>query len=395
MNAYLVDGARSPIGKFGGSLRPLRATEVASVVAAELLERNGMSPDNVQRVVGGMVLQDMTESNPARIVARRIGVRDEAPAFTVNMQCASGMLALILAAQQVALGEVDCVLALGLESMSNAPHMVAGARWGHRLAHAEFTDTLKECTLAGSKMWGDPWYMVDVAEHHAKVDGVAREEMDEYTVVSHTRAAEATDAGRFADEIVPIEVPAKTPTLFAVDENPRRDISADVLASLPPVRAGGTITAGNASNINDGSAAAIVCNDEGLRRLGLRPQAKIVMPGTSMVGCDPQLMGYSCVAAAEAALHASGLSSDSVDLVECNEGFAVQLVACARAAKWPLDRLNVDGGSLGLGHPVGMSGLRIVIHLARALDQRDLRTGIATVPAGSGLGTAVVLERTP
>ncbi|MEE8444769.1 MAG: beta-ketoacyl synthase N-terminal-like domain-containing protein, partial [Alphaproteobacteria bacterium] len=163
MNAYLVAGLRTPIGGFGGSLTPLRATEFGSQVAKALLDRNGVKPDQIQRVIGGMVLQDMTESNPARIVAKRLGIPDAVPGFTVNMQCCSGMLALILAAQQVAMGEVDCVLAVGMESMSNAPHMVPGSHWGLRNSHGEFIDSLKECTLAGSKMWGDPRYMIDVA----------------------------------------------------------------------------------------------------------------------------------------------------------------------------------------------------------------------------------------
>lgn len=394
MNVYLVNGLRSPIGDFGGGLAPLRATNFGSTVAAALLERSGARPADVDRVIAGMVLQDMTESNPARIVGQRIGIPDRVPAFTVNMQCTSGMLAVILAAQQVALGEADCVLALGLESMSSAPHMVAGARWGLRMTHAEFTDSLKECTLAGSKMWGDPRFMIDVAEHHAQVDGIGRDEMDEYTVTSHRRAVEAIDAGRLAEEIVPIAVPRRRGAeTFAVDEHPRRDIGLETLAGLGPVRPGGTITAGNASSVSDGAAAALVCSERGLRKLDVDPLARIVMPGTAMVGCDPALMGYSAVEAANAALAAADLTLDMVDLLECNEGFAVQGVACQRMGKWPSERLNVDGGSLGLGHPVGMSGLRIVIHLARALRQRDLRLGCATVPAGSGLGTAVVLER--
>ncbi|MCP5368910.1 MAG: thiolase family protein [Hyphomicrobiales bacterium] len=393
-NAYLVAGLRSPIGAFGGALRPLRATEFGSTVAAALLQQTGLKPDAVQRVIGGMVLQDMTESNPARIVAERIGVPHNVPAFTVNMQCCSSMTALILAAQQVALGEVDTALALGLESMSNAPHMVPGSRWGHRLGHGEFVDTLKECTLAGSKMWDDPWYMIDVAEHHAREDQVTREEMDEYAVVSHTRALAAMDAGCLDGEIVPIEVPArggKTRT-FERDECPRGDIDLDVLRNLRPVKAGGVITAGNAAPINDGAAAALVCNDAGLARLGVEPLARIVMPGTAMVGCDPHFMGYSCVEALNSALAAADKRVDDLDLIECNEGFAVQLLACERMGGWSRDRLNVDGGSVGLGHPVGMSGLRITIHLARALKQRGLKLGGATVPAGSGLGAAVLLE---
>lgn len=393
--AYLVDGVRSPIGRFGGSLLPLRATEFATQVGEALLARTGVKPADVQRVIGGMVLQDMTESNPARIVAERLGIPHPVPAFTVNMQCCSSMAALILAAQQVALGEVDCVMAVGMESMSNAPHMVPGSRWGHRLGDGRFVDTLRECTLAGSGMWGDPWYMVDVAEHHAKHDQVSREDMDAYAVVSHSRALDAIDNGRLDGEVVPITVPGrkgKTVT-FATDENPRRDISLETLAALPSVQDGGVITAGNAASINDGAAAAIICNEAGLARLGVDPLARILMPGTAMVGCDPHFMGYSCVDALNASLASAEMTVDDLDLIECNEGFAVQLLACERMGGWSRGRLNVDGGSVGLGHPVGMSGLRITIHLANALRQRDLKRGGATVPAGSGLGTAVLLER--
>jgi len=395
MQAYLVSGVRSPIGRFGGALLPLRATEFGTTVAAALLERLGVQPAAVQRVIAGMVLQDMTESNPARIVATRVGVPAATPAFTVNMQCCSGMMALILAAQQVALGEADCVLALGLESMSNAPHMVPGARWGLRLTNAEFIDTLKECFLAGSKMWGDPWSMVDVAEHHAGVDGFSREEMDAYAVISHQRALAAQQAGRLAAELVPIEVPRAKggSVLLERDESPRAEISLESLARLAPVKSGGAVTAGNASPINDGAAAALICNERGLARLGLDPLARILLPGTAQVGCEPSLMGYSCVTALDAALQSASLRVDDLDLIECNEGFAVQMLACERMGKWPRERLNVDGGAVAMGHPVGMSGLRIALHLAHALRERNGKLGGATVPAGSGLGTAVLLER--
>ncbi len=391
---FLAAGLRSPIGRFGGALKPMRATEFGSVVAAALLEQTGVRPADVERVIAGMVLQDMTESNPARIVSQRIGVPDKVAAFTINMQCCSSMTALIQAAQAVALGEIDCALVLGLESMSNAPHMVPGSRWGHRLGHGGFVDTLKECTLAGSSMWGDPWYMIDVAEHHAGKDQVSREEMDAYAVVSHTRALAAIDGGRLDGEIVAIDVPERRggTRRFERDETPRPEISLESLGELPPVTEGGVITAGNAASINDGAAAALVCSAKGLARLGLDPLAKILLPGTALVGCDPHVMGYSCVDALNAALGAAELTVDDLDLIECNEGFAVQLVACQRMGGWTSERLNVDGGSVGLGHPVGMSGLRIAIHLAHALGQRDLKRGGATVPAGSGLGAAVLLE---
>lgn len=393
-NVYLAAGLRSPIGRFGGTLLPLRATEVASQVASTLLERYAVKPQAIDRVIGGMVLQDMTESNPARIVAQRIGIPHTVPSFTINMQCCSGMAALITAAQAIALGEIDVALAIGMESMSNAPHMVPGSRWGLRLNHAPFIDTLKECTLAGSKMWDDPWYMIDVAEHHARTDQVTREEMDEYSVVTHTRALDAIEAGRLDDEVVPIEVPTRKGAVrFERDENPRPDINTETLAGLSTVQDGGAITAGNAASINDGSAVALLCSEAGLAKLGLDPLARILMPGTAMVGCDPHLMGYSCVDALNASLDAAEMQTKDLDLIECNEGFSVQLLACERAGGWERNRLNVDGGAVGLGHPVGMSGLRIVIHLAHALKQRDGKLGGATVPAGSGLGTAVLMER--
>ncbi len=394
LNTYLVSGLRSPIARYGGSLTPLRATEVGTTVAAALLKKTGVAPKDVQRVIAGMVLQHMPESNPARVIAKRIDIPDETPSFSVNMQCCTGMLSLILAAQQTALGEVDCIMALGLESMSNAPHMVEGARWGLRNANSDFIDTMREATFAGSKLWNDPWTMLDVAEHHAKKDGVNREEMDAYTIVTHQRALAAMDAGRLDDEITPIEVPGRKGSfMFERDEHPRPDISMESLAALPTVVPNGSITAGNASAFNDGAAAVLVCNEKGLARLGLEPLARFVMPGMAMVGCDPSLMGYSCVDALNSALDAAGKKVSQLDLIECNEGFSVQLVACQRMGGWESDRLNVDGGSVALGHPVGMSGTRIVLHLAHALQQRDLKLGGATIPAGSGLGAAVLLER--
>lgn len=391
-DVFLVEGLRSPIGRFGGALQPLRATEFASTVAAALLDRVNLEPGALDLIVGGMVLQDMTESNPARIVGMRVGVPESVPAFTLNMQCCSGMAALIQASHQVASGAVGLAMAVGLESMSNAPHMVPGSRWGHRLGSGVFLDTVTECTLAGSGMWGDPQYMIDVAEHHARVDGFSREEMDAYSIVTNDRALAAIAAGRFDDEIVPIEVPTRKGTVvFDTDENPRAS-TMESLGRLSTVQDGGVITAGNAASLNDGAAVAIIASAAAVNRYDLTPIARIDTKGMAMVGCDPNLMGYSCVYALNAALMGADKHVSDLDLIECNEGFAVQLIACERMGGWDRDRLNVDGGSVGLGHPVGMSGLRIVIHLAKSLKQRGLRYGGATVPAGSGLGTAVLLE---
>ncbi len=391
-DVFLVEGLRTPIGKFGGSLRPLRATEFASVVASALLDRVALDASALDLIVGGMVLQDMTESNPARIVGLRVGAPVTVPAYTINMQCCSGMASLIQAGYQVASGGADVAMAVGMESMSNAPHMVPGSRWGHRLGSTAFVDTITECTLAGSGMWGDPKQMIDVAENHARVDGFSRDEMDAYSIVTNQRSLDAIAAGRFDDEIVPIEVPGrKGSVVFDTDENPRVS-TMETLGRLPTVQDGGVITAGNAASLNDGAAAAIIASADAVDRYDLTPIARIVTEGMAMVGCDPNLMGYSCVDALNASLSQAGRTVSDLDLIECNEGFAVQLIACEQMGGWDRDRLNVDGGSVGLGHPVGMSGLRIVIHLAKALKQRGLHFGGATVPAGSGLGAAVLLE---
>jgi len=268
-DVFLVEGLRSPIGRFGGSLRPLRATEFGSQVASALLDRVNIDAGALDLVIAGMVLQDMTESNPARIVGMRVGVPERVPAFTINMQCCSSMAALIQATYQVAIGAADLVMVLGLESMSNAPHMVPGSRWGHRLGSGEFLDTLRECTLAGSGMWGDAKYMIDVAEHHAEVDGISRLQMDTYAVVSHERALAAISGGRFADEIVPINVPSKRGSvIFDVDENPRTGSTVGVLGGLRSVQPGGVITAGNAATINDGASAAIIASADAMNKYG-------------------------------------------------------------------------------------------------------------------------------
>lgn len=390
---YLIDGARTPIGRFGGSFRGLTGTDLATAAARGLLERTGVDPEQIGHVVGGSVLQNMSESNPARIVSQRIGIPDAAPAYTVHMQCASGMVAFIKAAQAIALGDADVALALGQESMSNAAFTVDGARWGLRLGHGQFTDSLKECTLAGSHQWGEPWYMIDVAEYHAEVDTVSRDDMDAYAVDSHRKAAAARAEGRLAPEIIPVEVTEKGGTrIVSEDEHIRGDASLETLRTMSPVKPGGSITAGNASGINDGGAAALLCSADAVGRLGVQPLAELDVSHTAMVGCSPYLMGYSAVEAVNKALERAQLSIDDMDLVECNEGFGVQGVACERLGGWQPDRVNVDGGSIALGHPVGVSGLRVVIHLAQALRQRELQRGVATVPAGSGLGAAVILH---
>ena len=390
---YLIDGARTPIGRFGGSFRSLTGTDLATTAARGLFERTGISPSEVDHVVGGSVLQNMTESNAARIVSQRIGVPDSAPAYTLTMQCASGMAAFIKAAQAIALGDSEVALALGQESMSGAGYTVDGARWGLRLKHGQFTDSLKECTLAGSHQWGEPWYMMDVAENHAKVDQVSREDMDAYAARSHQKAAEARADGRLAGEIIPVEVSGRDGThLVSEDEHIRPDATAESLSKLAPIREGGVIMAGNASGISDGGAAALLCSPEAAARLGVEPLAEFDVSHSSLAGCDPYLMGYSAVVSLNKALERAKLSINDLDLIECNEGFGVQGVACERLGGWPSERVNLDGGSIGLGHPVGMSGLRIVVHLAHALRQRNLTRGAATVPAGSGLGAAVILE---
>jgi acetyl-CoA C-acetyltransferase len=394
MDAYLLDGARSPIAKFGGALKPLRAVEFASVVVRSLLQRAAVQASLVERVYAGRVIQEMTESNPARVVGRCVGVPDTAAALTINMQCCSGMAAFIEATNAVRLGELDCALVIGLESLTNAGHVIRDLRWGTRLGGAQIVDLLQESSYAGSRIWGQPMTMAEVAEHHTQVDGITRQEMEEYTVLCHKRTVEAARAGRYDAEIIPIPVPARGGRTidFVADEHPRADCSLEGLAGLPPLWPNGLVTAGTSAGLNDGAAAALVCSDRFIVEHGLKPLAKIADRGTAMVGCDPALMGYSAVNAVNAVLTRAERRLDAMDLIECNEGFAAQIVADAKIGGWSLEKLNVDGGSLALGHPVGMSGLRLVVHLGHALRIRGLRQGVAAVPAGSGLGTAVILD---
>jgi acetyl-CoA C-acetyltransferase len=392
--SVICGAVRTPIGNFQGGLASVRAPQLGALAIMALVDRTGVDLDRIDEVIMGCVCQAGLSQNPARQAAIFAGVPHSVSAMTINKVCGSGLKAVDLADQAIRAGDRECVVAGGMENMSQIPYALFGARDGLRLGDGKVTDL-----LVHDGLWDiyNDFHMGMTAEWVVDTYHVSREEQDAYAVRSHQRAVTAWENGKFSAEVVPVEVPQRkgVPVVVARDEGPRADASVEKMASLRPAfkRDGGTVTAGNASSINDGAAAALICNEQGLARLGLEPLARIVLPGTAMVGCEPTLMGYSCVEALNAALQSAGKRVDDLDLIECNEGFAVQLLACERMGKWPRERLNVDGGSVALGHPVGMSGLRISLHLAHALQQRHLKLGGATVPAGSGLGTAVLLER--
>ncbi len=389
-DVVIVSAVRTAIGDFGGVLKDVGATDLGVTVARAALERAGLAPELLGDVVVGNCMMRTDEINVARCIALKAGVPNEVPAMTIQRQCSSSMQALVTAAQQIWLGEHDAVLVGGVESMSNVPYVLKNMRWGARMRHMEATDALGEGLT-------DPLHGIHMgvtAENLAAKYAITREEQDEVAVASHHRAAAAREEGRFAEEIVPVLIPQRRgdPLSVAEDEPPRADVSADSLARLKPVfKRDGTVTAGNASGLNDGAAAAVVMSLERARELGLKPLARIV--SHAVVGVDPLLMGIGPVPATRKALDKAGLSLGQIDLVEANEAFAAQYIACERELELDRARTNVNGSGIGLGHPVGATGLRIVVSLLGELRRRELRYGLATLCVGGGMGKAVILER--
>lgn len=390
--AYIVSAVRTPMGKFGGSLRELTAADLGVVAARAALERSGVEAAAVEELIFGCGRQAGVGPNVARQIAvRALGpaAGPVVPAFTVNQACASGLQSLALAAERIATGAVKVVLAGGTESMSRVPYMVEGARWGMKMGHQRFTDGMYRDGFL------DPlseMVMGETAELLVDDYHISRQEQDQYACVSQQRAAAAWDAGRFLDEVVPVEVPAKGgPQLFARDETFRNDSTEEKLARLRPVfRKNGTVTAGNASQITDGAAALLVVSEEQVRARGLRPLARVVAWTT--VGVDPRRMGLGPVPAVRQLEKKTGTRLDDYDLVELNEAFAAQVLACDRELGFHRERLNVNGGAVALGHPIGCSGARIATTLVHEMGRRGARRGLATLCVSGGLGMALGLE---
>lgn len=386
---YILSAVRTPIGKFGGSLASLTAADMGVVAAKAAMERAGVRPEQVEEAIFGNARQAGGGPNPARQISVRSGVPQEVPAFTVNKACASGLKAIALAYQAIALGDAICVLAGGAESMSRLPYYLDGARWGYRLGHQELVDGMYRdgffCPLA--KM-----VMGETAEVLAEQYKISREEQDEYALMSQTRAARAIAAGRLDDEIVPVTIEGKKgTTTFARDEHPFPDASMEKLGKLSPVFSKtGTITAGNSSGITDGAAAMVVASEYFVKQNNLKPLARIL--GVTSAGVDPRTMGIGPVPALKKMEDKYRLRPHEFGLIELNEAFAAQVLACDRALNFNRDRLNVNGGAIALGHPIGCTGTRITVTLLHEMIKRNTKRGVATLCISGGMGMAIALE---
>ena len=391
MREVVVAGAvRTPIGKFGGGLASLTAAQLGAAAARESLSRAGLEPRQVDEALFGCARQAGVGPNVARQVAWRAGIPQETPAFTINMACGSGLKAIDLAYRAVRDGDAEIVLAGGTESMSRVPYLLTGARWGYRMGDQAAVDGMYQdgflCPLS-EKVMGE------TAERLAEMYKIPREEQDAFALRSQQRAAKAAAAGRFDDEIVPVRVAVKGgETQVRHDEHVRPDSTLQALARLPPVfkEEGGTVTAGNSSGITDGAAAMVVLSAERAAALGVEPMARVV--GMAAAGVDPNVMGIGVVPATRRLLEKTSLRTEDLDLVEMNEAFAAQVLACDRELRLDPERLNVNGGAIALGHPIGATGARISVTLLHEMARRKARRGLATLCISGGMGMAAAFE---
>jgi acetyl-CoA C-acetyltransferase len=387
----IVAAARTAVGKFGGSLAKAAAPELGAAVIKALLDRSGLGADQIGEVILGQVLAAGSGQNPARQSLIKSGIANETPALTINAVCGSGLKAVMLAAQSIAYGDSEIVIAGGQENMSASPHVLLGSRDGQRMGDWKMIDS-----MIVDGLWDvyNQYHMGITAENVARAHGITREMQDALALTSQQKAAAAQDAGKFVDEIVPFSVAQKKgePIVFAADEFINRKTSADVLAGLRPAfdKAGG-VTAGNASGINDGAAGVVVMSAKKAATLGLTPLGRIVSFATS--GLDPALMGMGPVPASRKALERAGWKAQDLDLLEINEAFAAQACAVNNAMGWDISKVNVNGGAIAIGHPIGASGCRILVTLLHEMRRRDAKKGIASLCIGGGMGVALTIER--
>ena len=384
----VVGMARSPIGNFGGALSSVPAVELATAVARAAVERAGVDPREINEVTLGTVYKHGMKGNPARQVQIALGIPAEGAACTVEQQCASSLRALEIAVQQIQLGKTDAALVCGVESMSNVPHLMLGLRKGVKLGPAKVEDALQYDALI-DVFSGES--IMRTAENVAERWHVSRQAQDEYALLSQQRAADAIEAGRFKEEIVPIEVKTrKGIVLVDTDEHPRRTTMEELAALRPAFMKDGTVTAGNASGINDGASAAVIMSADKAKALGLKPLVRIL--STATVGVAPEIMGVGPIYAIPKAIEYAGLTQADIDYYEINEAFAAQVVPCLRELNIPLDKVNANGSGIALGHPVGMTGLRLMISGYYELKRRGGRYGCGSLCAGGGPAMAVVFE---
>ena len=387
----IVSAARTAIGSFGGSLAGFSAVQLGVFAAREAIKRAGINPAEINETIVGNILSAGEGQNIARQISINAGIPETSPAMTINKLCGSGLRAVSMAAQFIMLGDADIVLAGGTENMSNAPYLLKKARFGYKMGHDEIVDSMIQDGLMDSF---NNYHMGITAENIAEQWGIGREEQDEFALKSQLKTEKAQKENKFKDEIVPIEIPQRKgePLIFDKDEFPKSGLSIEKLAALRPAfKKDGTVTAGNASGINDGAAMLIVMSKEKAVELGLKPLARIISYANAAL--DPKIMGYGPVPATKAALLKAKLKIEEIDLIEANEAFASQSISVLRDLKMDPDKVNVNGGAIALGHPIGASGARILTTLLYEMKRRNAKTGLATLCIGGGMGTSMIIEK--
>ncbi len=390
-DVVIVAATRTAIGSFQGSLANVSAVDLGAAVIRQLLEQTGLDGAQVDEVIMGQVLTAGAGQNPARQAAIKAGLPHAVPAMTLNKVCGSGLKALHLGAQAIRCGDAEVIIAGGQENMSLSNYIMPGARTGLRMGHAQIVDT-----MISDGLWDafNDYHMGITAENLVEKYEISREQQDAFAAASQQKAAAAIEAGRFVDEITPILIPQRKgdPVAFKIDEQPRGDTTAESLAKLRPAfKKDGSVTAGNASSLNDGAAAVILMSAEKAKALGLPVLAKIAAYANA--GVDPAIMGIGPVSATRRCLDKAGWNIDQLDLIEANEAFAAQSLAVAKDLQWDLDKVNVNGGAIALGHPIGASGCRVLVTLLHEMLKRDAKKGLATLCIGGGQGVALALER--
>lgn len=389
-DVVIVAAGRTAVGKFGGTLSKIPAAELGAHVIKNLLAQIGLDPATVNEVIMGQVLTAGNGQNPARQAVIKAGLPDMVPAFTVGKVCGSGLKATHLAAQAIKCGDADIIVAGGMENMSASPHVLNGSREGFRMGDAKLVDT-----MIVDGLWDvyNQYHMGVTAENVAKKFDISRAAQDEFALHSQQKAEAAQKEGKFKDEIIPLEIPSKKgPMLFDTDEYPKHGSSLEALASLRPAfNKEGTVTAGNASGLNDGAAAVVMMSASKAKELGLKPLARIKAYASS--GLDPAIMGMGPVSATRLCLKKAGWTHDDVDLMEINEAFAAQALAVNKEMGWDTSKINVNGGAIALGHPIGASGARVLVTLLHEMVRRDAKRGLASLCIGGGMGVALAVER--
>ena len=386
----LAGGCRTAVGIMGGALSTTPATKLGEIVVREALNRAGVKPEQVDEVYMGCVIQAGLGQNPARQAAVNAGIPVEVPATTINVLCGSGLHCVNLAAKLIAKGNADNIVAGGMENKSMAPYLLYQARFGYRMGAAKMDDAMIRDALTDA--FGG-YHMGITAENIAEEWHLTREQLDEFSAWSQQKAEKAIADGRFKDEIVPVTIKKKKEEIiFDTDEGPRAGVTKESISKLRPCfKEGGVVTAANASGINDGAAAIIVMSEDKAKELGVKPMATWI--GGELAGVEPRIMGIGPVAATRKVMSRTGYKISDFDLIEANEAFAAQSVAVAHDLEFPLDRLNVNGGAIALGHPVGCSGTRILVTLIHEMEKRDSKKGLATLCVGGGMGCAAIVER--